>query len=106
MVLDEKDWGDGEKNAIKMLMPMLTKSMKVLRLVYASTKDDYLEIEFDDRNKVDDQMAWGVMWRIPMFYLSFFLLIYSLLPWIYIQLALPKQTKKIIFLQFFYKHLG
>jgi hypothetical protein len=52
LVLDEKDWGDGEKNAIKMLMPMLTKSMKVLRLVYASTKDDYLEIEFDDRKQV------------------------------------------------------
>ena len=43
MVLDEKDWGDGEKNAIKMLMPMLTKSMKVLRLVYMY-KDDYFEI--------------------------------------------------------------
>ena len=31
-----------------------------INMYYASTKDDYLEIKFNDRNQVDDKIAWGL----------------------------------------------
>ena len=29
-------------------------------LLYSSTKDEYLQSKFNDRNQVDDKIAWGL----------------------------------------------
>ena len=37
----------------------------------SSTKDDYLEIELNNRNQVDDKIAWGLGGEVLSPYLNF-----------------------------------